>query len=67
MSELGLLEVTIEPALPDEKPALERLLQLYLHDFSEFARPNTGYGLIGEDGRFPDHTLDRYWRPTRQA
>lgn len=61
------LDVTIELASPDEKPALERLMQLYLHDFSEFAEPGTSYREIGQDGRFPDDTLDRYWRPGRQV
>ena len=61
------LNVTIELALPEEKPALERLMQLYLHDFSEFAEPGTSYRDIGQDGRFPDDTLDRYWRPNRRV
>jgi predicted acetyltransferase len=61
------LNVTIELAPPEEKPVFERLFQLYLHDFSEFAEPGTPDREIGQDGRFPDDTMDRYWRPNRQV
>ncbi|MGE0152998.1 MAG: GNAT family N-acetyltransferase [Reyranellaceae bacterium] len=61
------MDTTIEPARPEEKPALERLLQLYLHDFSSLAPQESRFGHIGEDGRIADDTLERYWRPGRQA
>ena len=34
-------------------PLVERLLQLYLHDFSGFAGADSPHGLIGENGVFP--------------
>ena len=43
-----------------ERPTLENLMQLYVHDFSEFwsDRPE---GELGEDGRFDPYPLDDYW------
>lgn len=61
------METTIEPARPEEKPALDQLMQLYLHDFSGLAPPESRFGHIGEDGRIADDTLERYWRPDRQV
>ena len=55
--------VTVQPATPSQRPLLERLLQLYLHDFSEFAPRHTVYGEVGADGLFPyPPGLDPYWR-----
>jgi predicted acetyltransferase len=41
---------------------LANLLQLYLHDFSEFAEFGTARGEVGPDGRFPYQWLDYYWQ-----
>jgi predicted acetyltransferase len=53
-------EVEVRIAIAAERPALANLLQLYIHDFSEFwaDRPD---GEIGEDGRFAAPPLDAYW------
>ncbi len=39
-----------------------RLLQLYLHDFSEHASAGSPYGEVDETGCFPYLYLDLYWR-----
>jgi predicted acetyltransferase len=48
--------LTIVPAAPEEAPVLANLLELYSHDFSDFAdlRP-------GPDGRFGYPALPLYW------
>lgn len=54
---------SLDPASQTEREIVERLLQLYLYDFSEIARAD-----VGPDGRFPYPWLDRYWSdPTRHA
>ncbi len=52
------LELTI--AVADERPIFERLMQLYVHDFSEqwWDRPG---GELGDDGLFDPYPLDAYW------
>ncbi|MEQ8603022.1 MAG: GNAT family N-acetyltransferase [Marivibrio sp.] len=55
------MELTIDPARMDERATLERLLQLYLHDFSSFAEPDSPYGDVEADGRFAFPDLERYW------
>ena len=54
-------EVSVARAAPHERRALENLMQLYIHDFSErwVDRPE---GELRDDGRFPDYPLDAYWR-----
>lgn len=56
-----MAEVEVQAAAPDQRAALTNLMQLYVHDFSEFwaGRPD---GELGEDGRFADYPLDAYWR-----
>ena len=54
---MALVEV---PA--DRKAVIAHLMQLYLHDFSEFAAIGTDHGEVDEDGRFPYKWLDSYWR-----
>jgi predicted acetyltransferase len=49
--------VSLEPATQAERPALERLFQLYAYDWSELGRVE-----IGADGRFAVASLDPYWR-----
>ena len=45
-----------------QRPVLERLLQLYLHDFSEFAPIGSPHGEVDAEGRFFYPPLDGYWR-----
>lgn len=45
------------PARPDQKPVVANLIQLYLHDMTEFL-PFP----VGEDGRYAYDFLDRFWR-----
>lgn len=53
--------VEISVAAARDRPVLANLMQLYIHDFSEFWAGRTD-GEIGEDGRFADYPLDAYWR-----
>ncbi|HKG15595.1 MAG TPA: GNAT family N-acetyltransferase [Pyrinomonadaceae bacterium] len=49
-------DVEVLPASPEQEPILANLLELYAHDFSEFA------GLkLGADGRFGYKHLPSYW------
>jgi predicted acetyltransferase len=58
------MNVQLVPAIPGDRPALENLMQLYVHDFSEHWAGRTE-GELGEDGRFPPYPLDAYWsQPT---
>jgi len=51
------MHIELQRATPGDRPRLERLLELYLHDFSEIL------GLApGDDGRFGYAGLDAYWR-----
>ena len=45
--------VTVLPAPQSQRPLLDHLLQLYLHDFSEFAPRHTVYGEVDANGLFP--------------
>lgn len=54
-----ILEVA--PAGPAEKPVVARLVQLYLHDFSEFAAIGSPYGDTDARGAFKMETFDTYW------
>ena len=54
-------EVELKLAEPHERVAIENLMQLYTHDFSEFWA-GRAEGEIGADGRFGDYPLDPYWR-----
>jgi predicted acetyltransferase len=47
----------LRPALSGEKPVIANLIQLYLHDMTEFM-PFP----VGLDGRFQYDFLDRFWR-----
>ena len=44
-----------------ERPILVRLLQLYCHDFSEFAGIESARGRVDAEGRFSYPGLDAYW------
>lgn len=62
------LNVDIEPAGPGEKEIVTRLMQLYLHDFSEFAPAGSLHGEIDGSGRFAYLGLASYWEaPRREA
>lgn len=59
---------SVSPAGLDEKPTLARLLQLYLHDFSEFATIGDPHGEVADDGAFAYPHFDDYWTDrTREA
>lgn len=49
--------VTVIPAALEEQPILANLLELYVHDFSEFH-----YVEVGADGRFGYEPLPLYWQ-----
>jgi predicted acetyltransferase len=49
-------DVSLRPVLPDERPVLENLVQLYCHDWSDLVPLE-----IGPDGRFHAIPLDPYW------
>jgi predicted acetyltransferase len=49
--------VTLRPAGIADKPVIANLIQLYLHDMTEFM-PFP----VGEDGRYQYDFLDRFWR-----
>lgn len=49
-------EIHLEAALREQAPILANLLELYVHDFSEFQSLD-----IGSDGRFGYRSLPLYW------
>ncbi len=51
-----LLRVEVVEATPAQEPILANLLDLYVHDFSDFLDLE-----IGEDGRFGYPSLSSYW------
>ncbi|MGB0921056.1 MAG: hypothetical protein ACPG06_07400 [Alphaproteobacteria bacterium] len=53
-----MAEISLIRGGPDDLAKLERLLQLYLHDFSSYAGAQSEHGLIGDDGRFAYHDHD---------
>lgn len=50
-------EIALIAARPDQKPTIANLIQLYLHDMTEFM-PFP----VGADGRFQYDFLDRFWQ-----
>lgn len=52
------MDIAIDPVRYEEKPVLRRMLQLYLHDFSEFEPLE-----LNEHGEFDYRYLDHYWAP----
>ena len=62
------LSVSVLPAPPSQRALMERLLQLYLYDFSEFAPRHTIHGEVDANGLFPyPRGLDSYWQePERE-
>ena len=53
--------VEITAATTNEAATLARLMQLYLHDFSEFAPLDTLHGEMAANGRFDYPNLASYW------
>ena len=49
-------QVEVSPALNEEQPVVERLLELYIHDLSEYFEV-----AVKEDGRFGYPQLPLYW------
>ena len=49
-------DITVDDATVEEQAVVAQLLELYLHDFSEFTAAE-----VGDDGRFVYDHLDRYW------
>ena len=54
-------DIAVSVACAADRQALENLMQLYIHDFSE-QWSGTSRGELGSDGRFQNHDLDAYWR-----
>jgi predicted acetyltransferase len=55
-----MIDVTLHRGQPSQRPTLDALSQLYIHDFMEFLRPARLD--VGEDGRFADEMhLEDYW------
>ena len=50
------LKIELIEAGAHQRPIMENLLQLYIHDFSEMVSLE-----IGEDGRYEYKDLNRYW------
>jgi len=50
------MEVTVRSAKKSQAAVLDNLMQLYLHDFSEFSGE-----VINESGRYEYPYLDHYW------
>jgi predicted acetyltransferase len=55
-----MADIEIELARPEEQAALASLMQLYIHDFSEFWA-GTPRGELQDDGRFWNYPLEGYW------
>jgi predicted acetyltransferase len=55
-AERSSTHVELIPATPDQQPILANLLELYIHDFSEFHKLE-----LGPDGRFGYKNLPLYW------
>jgi predicted acetyltransferase len=52
-----MTQIHLVAARPSQKPVIANLIQLYLHDMTEFM-PFP----VGADGRFKYDFLDRFWR-----
>lgn len=53
--------IDVRPAQVEERRAIENLIQLYTHDFSE-NWAETEWGDVDEHGRFAPYPLDAYWQ-----
>lgn len=54
------MTLSIDLARPEERPVLDNLMQLYIHDFSE-QWAGMERGELQDDGLFPAYPLDGYW------
>jgi predicted acetyltransferase len=54
--------VTVVEAPVTQRRVLDRLLQLYKHDFSEFALIGSPYGEVDDEGYFAYPGLESYWQ-----
>jgi predicted acetyltransferase len=59
MSAVAKLDIVV--AEMADKPVVARLVQFYLHDFSEFASVGSPYGDVDGNGAFAMENLDTYW------
>ena len=55
-----MADVAITVAGPKRRVAIDAMMQLYIHDFSEHWA-GTDRGELGADGRFGDYPLEPYW------
>jgi predicted acetyltransferase len=53
--------LAVTPATKDQQPVLANLLELYVHDFSEFLEIK-----VGADGRFGYEQLPLYWQDPKR-
>jgi predicted acetyltransferase len=61
--EHGLVaSVTATEVPAAQRPVLDHLMQLYLHDFSEFAPIGSPHGEVDAEGRFAYPRLESYWQ-----
>ncbi len=51
-----LMDVQITEASVEQKPILDQLMQLYMHDFSEYTDED-----VDQNGIFTYHFFDEYW------
>jgi predicted acetyltransferase len=49
-------QITLYPALLEDKPVFENLMNLYLYDFTEYTGEDAD-----QQGRFMDEYLEKYW------
>lgn len=62
MNPTMIQSVTLTEVSEKHESVIVNLMQLYLHDFSEFAEIGTAHSEVGPDGRFTYDWLDSYWR-----
>ncbi len=56
------MTVVVRPAAASERPLIEGLMQLYIHDFSELEPAGSDRFDMNADGRFEPYPLGPYWR-----
>lgn len=55
------MTVAVRPAGPGDRPLIEGLMQLYIHDFSELEPAASDRFELNGEGRFDPYPLDPYW------
>lgn len=58
------MDFSLDAASVADMCALQNMMQLYTHDFSEFWA-GTPRGELGQNGRFPDYSLEPYFEHPR--